>query len=52
MLNPLETKAPLKGILSGILSQNYYSNLENEHNTFQLVVIRNIHVDVYKKHGT
>ena len=51
MSTPLETKAPLKCIFPGKFSQNVYSNLENEHKTFQVVVIWNKHVVVYSKHG-
>ena len=51
MYIPLETKAPLNGILPGKLSQNDYNNLENEHKIFQVFVIRSRHVVVYNKHG-
>ena len=37
---PLETKAPLKGMLPGNVFQNDY-NLENEHKTFNAFIIRN-----------
>ena len=49
MCIPLETKASPKGFLPGNLSKNEYNNLENEHKTFQIFVIRNIHVVVYNK---
>ena len=48
---PIETKTPLEGILPGKLSQNYYNNVENEHSTFQVFIIRDRHVVVYNKYG-